>query len=171
MLRNCFELLNLWALTINEYVYTASSPLLLFRVNRRIGRCILQFYIACFLWSRLFYFNEVMEENVMLRIAVQTKGRLNEQSMDLLKEAGVSVSTEKRKFLMRAADFPAEVIFLRDIAGSLIYILKIFDFQFLWLGHLNLTLSPCLDLGLLFYYLCSIPFLFSCDEDFWFLQW
>lgn len=50
----------------------------------------------------------------MLRIAVQTKGRLNEQSMDLLKEAGVSVSTEKRKFLMRAADFPAEVIFLRD---------------------------------------------------------
>ena len=55
-----------------------------------------------------------MEENVMLRIAVQTKGRLNEQSMDLLKEAGVTVSQEKRKFLMRAADFPAEIIFLRD---------------------------------------------------------
>ena len=50
----------------------------------------------------------------MLRIAVQTKGRLNEQSMDLLKEAGVTVSQEKRKFLMRAADFPAEIIFLRD---------------------------------------------------------
>jgi ATP phosphoribosyltransferase len=55
-----------------------------------------------------------MEENVMLRIAVQAKGRLNEQSMDLLKEAGVTVSQEKRKFLMRAADFPAEIIFLRD---------------------------------------------------------
>ena len=50
----------------------------------------------------------------MLRIAVQTKERLNEQSMDLLKEAGVTVSQEKRKFLMRAADFPAEIIFLRD---------------------------------------------------------
>lgn len=50
----------------------------------------------------------------MLRIAVQTKGRLNEQSMDLLQEAGVTVSQEKRKFLMRAADFPAEIIFLRD---------------------------------------------------------
>ena len=50
----------------------------------------------------------------MLRIAVQAKGRLNEQSMDLLKEAGVTVSQEKRKFLMRAADFPAEIIFLRD---------------------------------------------------------
>ena len=55
-----------------------------------------------------------MSENVMLRIAVQAKGRLNEQSMDLLKEAGVTVSQEKRKFLMRAADFPAEIIFLRD---------------------------------------------------------
>jgi ATP phosphoribosyltransferase len=56
----------------------------------------------------------IMSENVMLRIAVQAKGRLNEQSMDLLKEAGVTVSQEKRKFLMRAADFPAEIIFLRD---------------------------------------------------------
>ena len=55
-----------------------------------------------------------MENDVMLRIAVQAKGRLNEQSMDLLKEAGVTVSQEKRKFLMRAADFPAEIIFLRD---------------------------------------------------------
>lgn len=55
-----------------------------------------------------------MENNLMLRIAVQAKGRLNEQSMDLLKEAGVTVSQEKRKFLMRAADFPAEIIFLRD---------------------------------------------------------
>ena len=50
----------------------------------------------------------------MLRIAVQAKGRLNEQSMELLKEAGVSVNMEKRKFLVRAEDFPAEIIFLRD---------------------------------------------------------
>ena len=55
-----------------------------------------------------------MEENVMLRSAVQTKGRLNEQSMELLNEAGVSVNMEKRKFLVRAEDFPAEIIFLRD---------------------------------------------------------
>ena len=66
-----------------------------------------------FLESRLFIFND-MEEKVMLRIAVQAKGRLNEQSMELLQEAGVTVSQEKRKFLMRAADFPAEIIFLRD---------------------------------------------------------
>ena len=64
--------------------------------------------------EQAFLFAMSMEENVMLRIAVQTKGRLNEQSMELLKEAGVTVSQEKRKFLMRAADFPAEIIFLRD---------------------------------------------------------
>lgn len=50
----------------------------------------------------------------MLRIAVQTKGRLNEQSMELLNDSGVSVSEEKRKFLMKAKDFPIEVLFLRD---------------------------------------------------------
>ena len=55
-----------------------------------------------------------MVDNTILRIAVQTKGRLNEQSMDLLKEAGVSINAEKRKFLIRSEDFPAEVIFLRD---------------------------------------------------------
>lgn len=50
----------------------------------------------------------------MLRIAIQTKGRLNEQSMELLREAGVTIKEEKRKFLMRAADFPVEILFLRD---------------------------------------------------------
>ena len=50
----------------------------------------------------------------MLRIAIQTKGRLNEQSLDLLREAGVTIKEEKRKVLMRASDFPVEILFLRD---------------------------------------------------------
>lgn len=50
----------------------------------------------------------------MLRIAVQTKGRLNEQSMQLLRDAGVTIKEEKRKFLMRASDLPVEILFLRD---------------------------------------------------------
>ena len=33
----------------------------------------------------------------MLRIAIQTKGRLNEQSMGLLREAGITIKEEKRK--------------------------------------------------------------------------
>ena len=50
----------------------------------------------------------------MLRIAVQNKGRLNEQSLQLLRESGITIKEEKRKFLMRAPDFPVELLFLRD---------------------------------------------------------
>ena len=57
-----------------------------------------------------------MNENSekMLRVAIQTKGRLNEQSVELLNEAGVSIDENKRKFLTRATDFPLEVLYLRD---------------------------------------------------------
>lgn len=50
----------------------------------------------------------------MLRIAIQTKGRLNEQSTELLHEIGIDVDTAKRKFLSKAANFPIEVLYLRD---------------------------------------------------------
>lgn len=50
----------------------------------------------------------------MLRIAIQTKGRLNEQSVDLLREIGIDVEGAKRKFLSKAANFPIEVLYLRD---------------------------------------------------------
>ncbi|MDR2145217.1 MAG: ATP phosphoribosyltransferase [Tannerella sp.] len=50
----------------------------------------------------------------MLRIAVQSKGRLNEDTMDLLKEAGIKLSSAKRTLLLSAVDFPVEVLFLRD---------------------------------------------------------
>ena len=49
-----------------------------------------------------------------LRIAIQTKGRLNEDSMQLLAEAGISISLGKRKLLAAAKNFPLEVLFLRD---------------------------------------------------------
>ena len=46
----------------------------------------------------------------MLRIAIQTKGRLNEQSIELLHELGIDVDAAKRKFLSKAANFPIEVL-------------------------------------------------------------
>lgn len=51
---------------------------------------------------------------LMLRIAIQSKGRLNEQSLDLLHAAGIKVDDAKRKFLNKAAEFPLEVLYLRD---------------------------------------------------------
>lgn len=50
----------------------------------------------------------------MLRIAVQSKGRLYEDTMNLLKEAGIKVSSSKRTLLVQSSNFPLEVLFLRD---------------------------------------------------------
>ena len=50
----------------------------------------------------------------MLRIAIQAKGRLSEQSLALLSEAGIEVDETKRKFLSRSSSFPVEILFLRD---------------------------------------------------------
>lgn len=50
----------------------------------------------------------------MLRIAIQAKGRLNEQSTELLAEAGIRVAESKRKLISQAEGFPLEVLYLRD---------------------------------------------------------
>ena len=50
----------------------------------------------------------------MLRIAIQTKGRLNEDSTELLSDAGVKINSSKRKFLTQAENFPIEILYLRD---------------------------------------------------------
>lgn len=50
----------------------------------------------------------------MLRIAVQSKGRLNEDTMNLLTEAGIKVSSSKRTLLAQSSNFPVEILYLRD---------------------------------------------------------
>jgi ATP phosphoribosyltransferase len=50
----------------------------------------------------------------MLRIAVQSKGRLFEDTMALLTEAGIKVSSSKRTLLVQSSNFPIEVLYLRD---------------------------------------------------------
>lgn len=50
----------------------------------------------------------------MLRIAVQSKGRLFEDTMNLLAEADIKISATKRTLLVQANNFPLEVLYLRD---------------------------------------------------------
>ena len=50
----------------------------------------------------------------MLRIAIQSKGRLYEDTMDLLAEAGIRIPSSKRTLLVQSTNFPIEVLFLRD---------------------------------------------------------
>lgn len=50
----------------------------------------------------------------MLRIAVQAKGRLFEETLALLEESDIKLSTTKRTLLVKSSNFPLEVLFLRD---------------------------------------------------------
>ena len=48
----------------------------------------------------------------MLRIAVQ--GRLHDDTMELLQEAGIKLRSLKRTLLVQSTNFPVEVLYLRD---------------------------------------------------------
>ena len=50
----------------------------------------------------------------MLRIAVQSKGRLFDDTMNLLAEADIKVSASRRTLLVQSSNFPLEVLYLRD---------------------------------------------------------
>ena len=50
----------------------------------------------------------------MLRIAVQSKGRLFDDTMNLLTEADIKVSSGRRTLLVQSGNFPLEVLYLRD---------------------------------------------------------
>jgi len=50
----------------------------------------------------------------MLRIAIQKSGRLQEESLKLLKESGLGFSNGKDQLKTQATNFPVELLFLRD---------------------------------------------------------
>jgi len=50
----------------------------------------------------------------ILRIAVQKKGRLSEDSLKLIKECGIKVNNGTGKLKATASNFPMEFLFLRD---------------------------------------------------------
>lgn len=50
----------------------------------------------------------------MLRIAVQSKGRLFDDTMNLLSEADIKIPSSKRTLLVESSNFPIEVLYLRD---------------------------------------------------------
>jgi len=51
---------------------------------------------------------------VVLRVAIQKSGRLNEDSIKLLKECGIDIGNGVNKLKAEASNFPLEVYFLRD---------------------------------------------------------
>lgn len=63
---------------------------------------------AFFYWSNF----KIMSKKI--RIAVQKSGRLQEQSVRLLKECGLSFSNGPNRLKTETYNFPAEILFLRD---------------------------------------------------------
>lgn len=49
-----------------------------------------------------------------LKIAIQKSGRLNEKSLSLLKECGISIVNGTGKLKATSSNFPIEILFLRD---------------------------------------------------------
>ncbi|MBT8395163.1 MAG: ATP phosphoribosyltransferase, partial [Bacteroidia bacterium] len=49
-----------------------------------------------------------------LKIAIQKSGRLNEDSLKLLKDCGIKIDNGKDQLKVRARNFPLEVLYLRN---------------------------------------------------------
>jgi ATP phosphoribosyltransferase len=50
----------------------------------------------------------------MIKIAIQKSGRLNKESLDLLKKCGISIDNGKDQLKTAARNFPLEVLYLRN---------------------------------------------------------
>jgi len=49
-----------------------------------------------------------------LKIAIQKKGRLNEESITLLKNCGINIENGKDQLKVKASNFPIEILYLRN---------------------------------------------------------
>jgi len=54
------------------------------------------------------------KQDIKLKIAVQKKGRLNEDSIKLLKNCGISIDNGKDQLKAAARNFPLEIMYLRN---------------------------------------------------------
>ena len=61
-----------------------------------------------------FAFRRNQKQYVMIRIAVQSKGRLSDDTMNLLAESDVKINAKRRTLLVQSANFPVEILYLRD---------------------------------------------------------
>ena len=50
----------------------------------------------------------------MIKIAIQKSGRLNEESLGMLKKCGISIDNGKDQLKAAARNFPMEVLYLRS---------------------------------------------------------
>ena len=76
--------------------------------------CLYHISPAYFIVKRVFLLPHILKELMSLNIAIQKKGRLFEESIQLLKEAGLKVDNSKDQLKAKVRGFDAEVMFLRN---------------------------------------------------------
>jgi ATP phosphoribosyltransferase len=84
------------------------------QVDRNCFNVLKNITKKAYLTGRPFFFNPILKMEKLLKIAIQTKGRLNEESLKLITEAGIKLPLSSRKLISTATNFPIEALFLRD---------------------------------------------------------
>lgn len=64
--------------------------------------------------SGLLFFNTLIFNMDRIKIAIQKSGRLNEDSLQILKDCGISIDNGRDQLKAIARDFPMEVFYLRN---------------------------------------------------------
>lgn len=70
-------------------------------------------YLAGFLFSDI-YINKINMMEKKLRIAIQKSGRLNDDSLSLIRECGIVVDNGNDQLKAEARNFPVEILYLRN---------------------------------------------------------
>lgn len=96
----------------NYVIYMKPHRFIIYKITNFIGY-IRKLRYFCNEYYQLYRKKTQIHTN-MLRIAIQSKGRLYEDCMNLLAEADIKVSPSKRTLLVQSTNFPLEVLFLRD---------------------------------------------------------
>lgn len=96
----------------NYVIYMKPHRFIIYKITNFIGY-IRKLRYFCNEYYQLYRKKTQIHTN-MLRIAIQSKGRLYEDCMNLIAEADIKVSPSKRTLLVQSTNFPLEVLFLRD---------------------------------------------------------
>jgi len=106
-----------------------------------------------------------------LRIAVQTKGRLNEDSMLLFEESGIQLIEGKRRLISSSKNFPLEVLYLRDDDIPQCVAVGVADVGIVGKNEVAEQQKEVDEIKLLGFSKCRLSLAIPRDEEYKGLQW
>lgn len=107
----------------------------------------------------------------MLKIAIQAKGRLNEDTLQILADSGITVSGGHRKLISHADGFPMDVVYLRDDDIPQAVSMRVADIGIVGLNEVcekNLDVDIVMRLG---FSQCRLSLAVPRDADYDGLRW